>query len=205
MTPRLVIGMAAYNEAEYLAETIGSVLVQSMGDFHLFVIDNGSTDDTLSILNQIARDDSRLTVLHSPVNLSPPVVTNRMMETVGLEFPSYTWYLAHGADDVMESRYLDAIMDAAARHPTANCIFSPWQWIDHPEKVSARTLRPAAWSAARHAEREKSPEPREDSMPGKRRRAPRAAARASTPIAIAALRAPAPEHAVRRGRPRARP
>jgi hypothetical protein len=44
------------------------------------------------------------------------------------------WFLAHGADDVMHIDYLDAVLHAAAENPHANLIFSPWQWLGHPER-----------------------------------------------------------------------
>jgi len=132
--PRIVVLMSCYNEQAYLDETIPSVLEQSVDDIALIVLDNGSTDASGAMLDAFARVDGRLHVLRSRSNLWPPVVSNLLMRTALAAFPRAAWYLAHGADDLMEPGYLQAILDAAAANPDANCVFSPWAWIDHPEK-----------------------------------------------------------------------
>ena len=133
-TPRVVVLVAAYNEEAYLAETLPSILSQSMRDFALIVTDNGSTDATWSFLQTLTDRDPRVTLIRYPENRWPPVVGNASIRLALGMAPSTQWFLAHGADDLMAPDYLEAILAAADRHPYANCIFSPWQWIDHPEK-----------------------------------------------------------------------
>ncbi len=58
--------LATFNRRDLLPRAIQSVLHQSFKDFELFVIDNGSTDDTRSIVERIK--DERLTYL---LNSSP--------------------------------------------------------------------------------------------------------------------------------------
>jgi len=60
-TPRVTVIIPTYNRAAYLGEAIGSVLGQSLGDFELIVVDDGSTDDTPALLGAIS--DPRLRVL----------------------------------------------------------------------------------------------------------------------------------------------
>jgi len=48
--PRFSIVMPSFNTAEYLCETIDSVLSQDYPDFEYIITDGGSTDDTLDIL-----------------------------------------------------------------------------------------------------------------------------------------------------------
>lgn len=55
--------MPAYNAGRYLREAIESVLAQSFRDFELFVIDDGSTDDTALITQEFAERDSRVRFL----------------------------------------------------------------------------------------------------------------------------------------------
>ena len=48
----VAICMATYNGSKYLKEQIESIIGQSYKDWILFVRDDGSSDDTISILKQ---------------------------------------------------------------------------------------------------------------------------------------------------------
>ena len=50
MTPKVSVIIPVYNSEEYLPECLDSVLMQTMGDFELICVDDGSKDDSLSIL-----------------------------------------------------------------------------------------------------------------------------------------------------------
>ena len=133
-SPRIVVGMSVFNEAQYLEETIPAVLAQSMGDFAFVIIDNGSTDRSASILHGFAQYDHRITLLYAARNLPPGRVANLLAHCATTLWPDCRWYVGAGADDVMAPDYLEAILRAAGENPEANLIFSPWQWIGHPEK-----------------------------------------------------------------------
>lgn len=50
MAPRIAVILPVYNAEKYVAEAICSVLEQTYADFHLFVIDDGSTDRTADVI-----------------------------------------------------------------------------------------------------------------------------------------------------------
>lgn len=62
MTPRVSVVVPAYNNADYIAETIDSILNQSYQDFELIISDHSSTDDTVKVLARYA-DDPRIEIL----------------------------------------------------------------------------------------------------------------------------------------------
>jgi glycosyltransferase involved in cell wall biosynthesis len=134
ISPRLLVNVGAYNEADYLDETIPAILNQSMPYFALSITDNGSTDATLAILMKYAAHDERIVLTHEEQNLWPPLAANRGISRAFRLFPHTRWCLSHGADDIMEPGYLDAILAAADDDSGANCIFAPRQWIGHPER-----------------------------------------------------------------------
>jgi glycosyltransferase involved in cell wall biosynthesis len=61
MSPKVTVVIAAFNAETFIAETLNSVLGQSLEDLELIVVDDGSTDGTQRILAAIA--DTRLTVI----------------------------------------------------------------------------------------------------------------------------------------------
>ena len=132
-SPRIVVGISAFNEALYLDETMPALLAQTMPDFRAVILDNGSTDATWEILARYA--DSRITLLRAPENLKPGKVANLLYGLAADLWAECRWFLGHGADDVMHVEYLEALLDAAAANPEANLIFSPWRWLGHPEKA----------------------------------------------------------------------
>jgi glycosyltransferase involved in cell wall biosynthesis len=51
-----------YNHQNYIAECINSVQQQSYTNWEMIIVDDGSTDDTLAIAREYAKNDKRITV-----------------------------------------------------------------------------------------------------------------------------------------------
>ncbi len=58
--------MSVYNSADFPREAPESVLNQSLSDFEFLVVDDGSTDSSLSILESYARADNRIRIYSRP-------------------------------------------------------------------------------------------------------------------------------------------
>ena len=64
MNHKIAILLATYNGAKYIREQLDSLFQQSCGDFHLYIRDDGSKDDTLKIVEEYRQKFSdRITVL----------------------------------------------------------------------------------------------------------------------------------------------
>lgn len=64
MSHQIAILLATYNGAKYIREQLDSLFQQSCGDFHLYIRDDGSKDDTLKIVEEYRQKYSnRVTVL----------------------------------------------------------------------------------------------------------------------------------------------
>lgn len=62
--PTLDIIMPVYNTSLYLEQCIQSIINQTFTNWHLFIIDDGSTDSSPEICDQWAERDTRITVIH---------------------------------------------------------------------------------------------------------------------------------------------
>lgn len=62
-SPLVTVFIPAYNAEHYLREAIESVLAQTLGDFELLVIDDGSRDGTRAIAEAFAARDPRIAVI----------------------------------------------------------------------------------------------------------------------------------------------
>ena len=58
--PKVSVLMSVFNGEEFLAESIESILTQTFRDFEFLIIDDGSTDDSVEIINSYYDDRIRL-------------------------------------------------------------------------------------------------------------------------------------------------
>ena len=56
--------MPVYNSEKYVENTIKTILAQSMKEFELILVDDGSTDKSGQICDRLAETDSRIIVIH---------------------------------------------------------------------------------------------------------------------------------------------
>jgi glycosyltransferase involved in cell wall biosynthesis len=61
--PRVSVVMSAYNNADYIESAVTSILWQSFRDFEFIIIDDGSTDGTGGLLEQLADTDCRIRLI----------------------------------------------------------------------------------------------------------------------------------------------
>ncbi|OKH33362.1 glycosyl transferase family A [[Phormidium ambiguum] IAM M-71] len=109
----------AYNSEKTIKETIESVLNQTFSDFELIVVNDGSTDSTLEIVNNIK--DSRMMVFTYP-NAGVAVSRNRGVSHSSGEFVSFL-----DADDLWTADKLEAQLKALQENPEAAVAYS---WLD---------------------------------------------------------------------------
>ncbi|MBE6446013.1 MAG: glycosyltransferase [Alphaproteobacteria bacterium] len=64
MSPKVSVIVPVYNVAEYLGQCLDTILLQTLQDIEVICVDDGSTDDSLNILNMYAMFDERLKVIH---------------------------------------------------------------------------------------------------------------------------------------------
>lgn len=76
--------MPAYEAGAFVATAIRSVLEQTTGDWELIVADDGSTDDTIAIVNEFR--DPRIRVLSGDHSGLPAVARNRALAEARGEF-----------------------------------------------------------------------------------------------------------------------
>jgi glycosyltransferase involved in cell wall biosynthesis len=75
--PTVSVCIPAYNSTSLVAAAIESVLIQSMTDFELVVIDDASTDQTLDVIQQYR--DPRMRILAHPANLGAEATWNHAL------------------------------------------------------------------------------------------------------------------------------
>ena len=100
-SPRVSVVMTTYNRARYLPQAIASWQRQTLSDFELIVVDDGSTDSTKKLLRACARDDHRLRLVFLSRNYGIPYAANR-----GLEVARASLIARADSDDIALPRRL---------------------------------------------------------------------------------------------------
>ena len=91
------ITLSAYNVEEFIHASMDCIINQTLKDIEIICIDDGSTDNTLSILYAYASKDSRITVHTKPENEGLAVARN---ESLALAKGKYVAFV--DGDDLMD-------------------------------------------------------------------------------------------------------
>jgi glycosyltransferase involved in cell wall biosynthesis len=135
MSPRVSVVVPAYNNAEYIAETIESILRQTFTDFELIIADHSSTDETLSIIEEY--DDPRIRVLSTEAGGGAKRNWDRVTAEATGEFVKLVC-----GDDTIFPTSLEAQVTAFDSHPSAVLVASQRTLVDANGKtvIAARGL-----------------------------------------------------------------
>lgn len=105
--PRVSIVMPCYQNGETLARTVRSVQAQTMEDWELIAVDDGSTDDTLAVLSRLAAREPRMRVIHQE-NAGVSAARN-----AGIALAEGEWLSFLDADDWLTPHALDTLLGMA--------------------------------------------------------------------------------------------
>jgi glycosyltransferase involved in cell wall biosynthesis len=136
-SPELSVLLPVYNGQRFLKEAIESILSQSLTDFELIIINDGSTDGTPTILNQFAGSDSRIRII-SRANTGYTIALNE-----GLCAARGPYLARMDADDVSVGVRFSRQVEFLETHPNCVAVGSWIQRIDHnglPVSILARPL-----------------------------------------------------------------
>ena len=121
--PIVSVCIPTYNRAPLLAQSIRSVLGQTLQDFELVISDNASTDDTETLVRSF--DDPRIRYVRNQTNLGHRANYNRCLQ------------LARGAyltmfpdDDIMMPDNIAAKAEVLSKHSRVGLVHSKYHVID---------------------------------------------------------------------------
>lgn len=91
--PIITIIIPCYNSAEFIKNAILSIYAQEYENWELIIVNDGSTDDTLSIINEFSIKDSRIRV-YSKNNGGAPSAVNYALDKINGQY-----FTVMGSDD----------------------------------------------------------------------------------------------------------
>lgn len=87
--PKITIVLPTYNGEQYIKESIESIINQTFKDWELIIVNDGSIDNTLMIINAYAKLDPRIQIINNDENKKLPQSLN-----IGFSYARgkyYTW------------------------------------------------------------------------------------------------------------------
>jgi glycosyltransferase involved in cell wall biosynthesis len=137
LAPSVSIGLPVYNGANYVAESIQSLLSQTHEDFELVISDNASTDETRNICEQFAAADSRIRYHRSPSNRGAAWNHN---EVFRLSRGRYFRWSSH--DDVYAPEYVQRCVEILETRPDVVLAYPRVRLIDAAGTIGHRLPYP---------------------------------------------------------------
>lgn len=110
---RVSVVMPTYDQDAFLPAAVHSVRSQSLADWELVIVDDGSPGDTAASLGD-ALEDPRITLLTLPRNMGLGAALNRGLEATAAPYVAYL-----PSDDTYFAQHLATLADALDAHPGA--------------------------------------------------------------------------------------
>lgn len=118
--PRLSILLSTRNHARWLNDCLDGIRRQSFRDFEFLICDDGSTDETPTLLEAHASSDTRIRLLHHRESLG---VMASYAELVGQATGQFIWLIA--SDDIVhDPGFLERGFGGLQRNPGLGGFFS---------------------------------------------------------------------------------
>lgn len=108
--PKLSVLMCVYNAAEFLQQSIESILVQTFTDFELLIWDDGSSDNSFEIISSY--QDPRIRVFRNSHNKGIAYTCNNLIRESKGEYLS-----RHDSDDISLPGRFQKQMDFLQKYP----------------------------------------------------------------------------------------
>ena len=109
MIPKVSVIIPVFNSEKYLGPCLDSILNQTLHNIEIICVDDDSKDNSLEILNQYAKNDNRVKVLHQ-VNSGPGPARNRALKIATGEFIIFL-----DSDDFFDQNMLSSMVTTAEK------------------------------------------------------------------------------------------
>lgn len=136
-SPRVSIVMPSFNAAGTILDSIESVQQQTVADWEMIIVDDGSTDETVALIEQVSLQDPRVRIVQQ-ANSGPSIARNK---GVSEALASVVAFL--DSDDLWEPQHLEINLASLSEFNDLGVSFSPCRLMDADGKLTGEMT--AAW------------------------------------------------------------
>lgn len=110
-TPKCLILMASYNGEKYIRKQIDSILRQTYSNFDLLIRDDNSSDSTVSIIRDIMKTDSRVSLIENNTDLHSAYHNFHELIIKAKSMQPYDYYFFSDQDDIWVDTKLEKLVN----------------------------------------------------------------------------------------------
>src|SRR3954452_2838350 len=119
------VALPVYNGAQFISQTLDSLLSQTVQDIRITVVDNASEDGTADVADLVARRDSRVRVIRRERNAG--AVDNFNLAIQQATAPFVMWASDHDRHD---PTYVEKCLSVLEEEPSVVLCYPAADWID---------------------------------------------------------------------------
>ncbi len=121
----LSVCMPNYNHGRYLKGAVDALLSQSVQPDEIIIVDDASTDESVSVIEELGRKEPRIKLLKNEINQGCCLSANRAMAAASGDFIFNT-----AADDLVLPGYFEKTVSSLEKHPQAGVAITQIKYID---------------------------------------------------------------------------
>lgn len=148
--PLFSVIVPVYNGKKYLKKAIDSIFSQSLSDFELIIVDDGSSDDSMRLIEELTPSfEDEVLILRHPNAENRGIVSTYEL---GLAHARGQYVAFLEQDDCWSPRFLEHKAAIFAKNPEVGVVFSPYQIVTDGWFGRDMTLRQwiLGWSLPRN-------------------------------------------------------
>lgn len=139
--PTLSVVLGNYNHGNYIAEALDAILSQTFLPTEIVVIDDGSTDDSVEVIGEVAGKHRIIRFFRNDKNRGVIFTYNRALKIASGDYV----YIASATDMVLPG-FFEKSMDLLSRHPQAGLCHAELKALDGREYKSYLSKQPRYFS-----------------------------------------------------------
>lgn len=128
---KISIITASYNYANYIDEAILSLINQTYKDWELIIVDDGSTDNSVGIIENYCKQDNRIKLFRHENNKNKGLKETLLL---GIEHASGDWIAFLESDDLFELDNLEKKVEIAKKYPETKLIFNKVKFLSKEKR-----------------------------------------------------------------------
>lgn len=142
--PIVSVIIAVYNTEDYVGETLDSIINQTLDNLEIICINDASTDNSLDILEEYAKKDSRIKIINNDINSGGSISRNKGLDIAKGEFVTF-----HDSDDTIESDAYEKLYKFAKQYDDQDFVIfdavrfndagTVWKSILHSRSIKGET------------------------------------------------------------------